>query len=171
MNRKEFLKVFSYLTAAIEKQPSKETIEVYYDMLRELDADLAMAAVKKVIAQEQYPVLPTIGKIMTAARDLCNMNRLTPGEAWGKVQRVIGHHGYYGEAEAVAELPAEVAEVVKWMGWADLCHSEKPDVIRAQFMRMYETQEARQREMEMLPVGVKEIVQGMGEKLKLPGVE
>lgn len=167
MNREEFTKMMVFLTAAIERKPSKETIEVYFEMLQDMPYELALAAAKKVIGEEEYPVLPTVGKIRKAAMALCNMDRVTAPEAWGLVLKAIRSHGFYGEAEAMAELPAEVRTVVKQMGWSEICHSDKPDVLRAQFMRMYETKEAKQKEVDMLPADVKKMVSGLGQRLNL----
>ena len=169
MNREQFTKIMSYVMAAIEKKPSKSTIEVYYDLLKDLDYDLAFAAVKKVIASDEYPVLPTVGKIRKAAHDLCTMDRLSAPEAWGIVVKAIRKYGYCSEAEALASMPKEVAETVKFIGWRELCLSEKPDVIRAQFMRMYEAVEARQKERELLPDSVKQILTGISKKMLTGG--
>jgi len=170
VNAKEFSKIMAFISAAINREIPVETYEVYYEMLRDMDYELAFAAAKKAIGEDEYPTLPTIGKLRKAAQSLCTMDRLSAPEAWGLVQKAIRRHGYYGEAEAMALLPPEVAETAKQMGWAEICHSEKPDVIRAQFMRMYETTEARKKEVDMLPDDVRRMVQGVGDKLKLPGV-
>jgi len=168
MTEKEFAKMMSFVMAAIEKKPSKQTIEVYYEMLKDLPFDLAFAAAKKVIAQDEYPVLPTIGKLRKAAQDLCYMDKLSAPEAWGRVLQAVRRHGSYGEEEALQELPPEIALVVKWMGWREICFSNSPDVVRAQFMRMYETQILRQKEIDFLPEGVKVLLKDVGDKLKLP---
>ena len=169
MNREQFTKIMSYVMAAIEKKPSKSTIEVYYDLLKDLDYDLAFAAVKKVIASDEYPVLPTVGKIRKAAHDLCTMDRLSAPEAWGVVLKAIRKHGYFSEAEALDSMPKEVAETVRFIGWRDLCLSEKPDVVRAQFMRMYEAHEKRKEEMNLLPADVRELVGKLGDGMKMIG--
>ena len=168
MNSKEFTRIMAFISAAIDRKIARATIDAYYEMLNDLPAELVMAAAKKVIASDEYPTLPTIGKLRKAAQDLCHMDKLSAPEAWGQVLHAVHRHGYYGEVEAMAALPENVGAVVGMMGWQDICHSDKPDVLRAQFMRMYETVEIRQREREMLPAGVKELVAGIGKKM-LPG--
>jgi len=125
MNRQEFTKIMAFLTAAVEKHPSRETVEVYYSMLKDMPYELGMAAAKKVIAEDEYPTLPTIGKIRRAASDLCSLDRITAGEAWGLVVKAIRRHGYYGTTQAMQELPEEVRVTVEQIGWTEICHSDK----------------------------------------------
>lgn len=171
MNRQEFAKMMAFLTAAVERSPSTQTFEVYFEMLKDLPYELTMAAVKKVVAQDEYPTLPTIGKLRKAAQDLCRMDRLSAPEAWGAVLKAVQRHGYYGEAEAMEKLPENVGAVVEMVGWRDICHSDKPDVLRAQFMRMYETVEVRRKETELLPEDVKNYIAGVGKKMLTGGVK
>ena len=165
MDIREFTKLMAFISAAIDKKVASATIDAYFEMLKDLPFDLALAAAKKVIASDEYPVLPTIGKLRKAAQDLCHLDKLSAPEAWGRIVHAIHRHGYYGEVEAMALLPENVAAVVRMMGWQEICHGENADVLRAQFMRMYETVEVRQREREMLPAGVKQLVAGIGKKM------
>jgi hypothetical protein len=169
VTRQEFSKIMAFLSAAIDKPLSKATVEAYFEMLGDLQYNLAMAAVQKIIATDEYPVLPTIGKIRTAAAELTRPHKLTAPEAWGLVLSAIHQHGYYNPEKALESMPPDVGEVVRWMGWQELCHSDNVDVIRAQFMRMYDTQEGRRRETEMLPPVVKNYLAEVGQKLKLIG--
>lgn len=168
VTRQEFSRLMAFLSAAIDKPVSKATVEAYFEMLGDLQYNLAMAAVQKIIAADEYPVIPTIGKIRKAAAEIVRPNKLTAPEAWGQVINAIYHYGYYCEAEALAALSPEVAEVVRFMGWRELCHSDNVDVIRAQFMRMYDTQEARHRENDMLPPAVREYISSIGQAIGPP---
>ncbi len=169
MDSKEFTRIMAFISAAIDKRIAKATIDAYFEILKDLSADLCMAAAKKVIAADEYPTLPTIGKIRKAARDLCAADRVSAPEAWGQTLKAIQRHGYYGEAEGMASLPENVAQVVEMIGWTDICHSDKPDVLRAQFMRMYETVEQRQREVDLIPEDVKVFIAGVGKKMLTGG--
>lgn len=170
MTRQEFSKIMVFLSAVIDKPISKATVEAYFEMLGDLQYNLAMAAVQKIVASDEYPVLPTIGKIRKAAAEIAQPNRLSAPEAWGYVMSAIHRYGYYRESEALASMPPEAAEVLRLMGWQELCHSDNIDVIRAQFMRMYETQATRRREADMLPPAVKEYLAETAGKLKLIGL-
>lgn len=124
-----------------------------------LVAVLAVAAVKKLIAQEEYPVLPTIGKIRKAAQDLCDAGLLTASEAWGQVLSAVHKYGYYREGDALESMAPEVARVVGWMGWQELCHSDNIDVVRGQFIKMFDTDQKRQRDLALMPPEVRKYLQ------------
>ena len=169
MTQAEVGKLLAFITAVYPNIDIRDgTVEAWHELLRDLDYKVAVAAVKKVVAESEIPALPAVGKIRKAALDLQHGYSITAPDAWGMVLRAIRNHGFYGEVEAMAELPPDVAQVVRWMGWAEICHSEKVDVVRAQFMRMYETQEKRTREVAGLPPGVKELIKGIDETLRLP---
>lgn len=169
MTMAEVAKLLAFITAIYPNVDLKDgTVEAWFALLQDLNFEIARAAVKKVIAESEFPAIPPVGKIRRTALDFLNGYRLTAPEAWGLVLKAIKQHGYYGGAAALAGLPAGIAQVVQWMGWAEICHSEKPDVVRAQFMRMYEIQELRSRETAELPPGVKEMVKGLGQSLSLP---
>jgi hypothetical protein len=169
MTQAEVGKLLAFITAVYPNIDIRDgTVEAWHELLRDLDYKVAAAAVKKVVAESEIPALPAVGKIRKAALDLQHGYSITAPEAWGMILRAVRNHGYYGEAEAMKELPPDVAQVVRWMGWREICHSDTPDVVRAQFMRMYETQEKRTRELAGLPPGVRDLVKGLGDAFALP---
>lgn len=158
MTRQEFVKIMAFVSAAVDKPISRATVEAYYITLNDLPYDLTMAAMQKIIAVSEYPTIPTIGKIRTAAAEINEPNRITAPEAWGIASRAVQKYGRYNEAEAHKSMEPNVSAVVRMIGWDNLCQSENIDVIRAQFMRMYETQENKRRENTLLPPAVKEYI-------------
>jgi hypothetical protein len=169
MTQAEVGKLLAFITAVYPNIDIRDgTVEAWHELLKDLDFKVALSATKKVVAESEIPALPAVGKICKAALDLQHGFSITAPEAWGMVLRAVHKHGFYGEAEAMKELPTDVAQVVRWMGWREICHSDAPDVVRAQFMRMYETQEKRLREIAGLPPGVRDLVKGLGNALALP---
>ena len=167
MTRQEFSRLMAFLSAAIDKPVSKATVEAYFEMLGDLHYGLAMAAVQKIIATDEFPVLPTIGKIRKAAADLKGNSRISAAEAWGIVIKSIKDYGYYREAEALQSMPEDVARVVRWMGWQELCHSDNVDVIRGQFLKMYEAETKRHQDFAVLPPAVRDFISDAAKTLKL----
>jgi len=162
MTKTEFAKLMAFVTAAIDKPVARPTVDAYFEMLNDLPYNLAAAAVKKIIATDEYPTLPTIGKIRQAAAEISRGHILSAAEAWGMVIKAIHGYGYYREAEALAALPGHVAEVVRWMGWQSICMSDKIDVVRGQFVKMYETHQKREQEQAVLPAGVRDAIARIG---------
>lgn len=165
MDYKDFSKIMAFISAAIDRDIKRATLDAYFSMLKDLPADLVMAAARKVIASDEYPTLPTVGKLRKAAQELCHIGKLSAPEAWGEALKAVRRHGYCGEAEAMKELPENIAAVVEMMGWQEICHSEKADVLRAQFMRMYDAVEVRKKEIELLPEDVRQLIGGIGKKM------
>ena len=47
-------------------------------------------------------------------------------------------------------------KVAKYMGWQEICHGDKIDVVRGQFLRMYETLVEREKKDNVLPIEFRE---------------
>lgn len=172
MTRTEFAKLMAFITAAIDKPVARPTVDAYFEMLQDLPYNLAAAAVKKIIATDEYPTLPTIGKIRQAAAEISRGHILSAAEAWGMVIKAIHGYGYYREAEALESLPERVAQVVRWMGFQDICMTDRIDVVRGQFLKMYETQQKRESEQALLPPAVRDTIAQIGSGgLKMIGGE
>ena len=169
MTSKEFTKLMGFVMAAVDKPVARPTIDAYFEMLKDLSYDLAAAAVKKIIATDEYPTLPTIGKIRQAAAEISRGHILSAPEAWGMVLKAVHEYGYYREGEALAALPEQVAEVVRWMGFQTICMSEKISVDRGQFLRMYETHQKREQEQALLPPAVRDMMKQLAGGMKMLG--
>ncbi len=169
MTRAEFSKLMAFITAAVDKPVARPTVDAYYEMLGDLPYDLAAVAVKKIIATDEYPTLPTIGKIRQAAAEISRGHILSAPEAWGMVLKAVHEYGYYREGEALASLPGQVAEVVRWMGFQTICMSEKISVDRGQFLRMYEIHQKREQEQALLPPTIKTLIADLAGEMKMLG--
>lgn len=169
MTKNEFAKLMAFVTAAVDKPVARPTLEAYFDMLQDLPYELAAVAIKKIIATDEYPTLPTIGKIRQAAAEISRGHILSAPEAWGLVLKAVHEYGYYREGEALASLPEHVAEVVRWMGFQTICMSEKISVDRGQFLRMYEVHQKREQEQAVLPPAVRDVIKQLAGGMKMLG--
>ena len=169
MTSSEFTKLMGFVMAAVDKPVARPTIDAYFEMLKDLSYDLAAAAVKKIIATDEYPTLPTIGKIRQAAAEISRGRILSAPEAWGMAIKAIHRYGYYREAEAMESLPEHVAEIVRWIGYQSICMTDKIDVVRGQFLKMYEIQQRRESEQALLPPAVRDAIAQVEGGLKMIG--
>ena len=75
----------------------------------------------------------------------------------------------------MASMSPRTAKVVRYMGWQEICTSERPDVVRGQFMKMYETVANREKQERLLPASlraeIKELVDSMSMKMLEEGPE
>ncbi|HSW64637.1 MAG TPA: replicative helicase loader/inhibitor [Dissulfurispiraceae bacterium] len=151
MTKTEFAEAMALLSAAIDKPISKTTLAAWFEFLKDLPGNTVAAAVYTIIATDEYPTLPSIGKIRKTAITLNTTRRLTAGEAWGTTIAAIKNYGHCREREALESMPEEAAETARLMGWQQICHAENTEVVRGQYLRLYEAQAARRAEEHLLP--------------------
>jgi hypothetical protein len=116
-----------------EGKQSEERLQLYKQMLLDLDFSEAKAAVIRVIQGSKF--LPTIAEIRAAARDLRTGLRRTGMEAWGDVINAIRYVGSYRSPRFEDQ---RVAKVVECMGWQELCLGDNESSLRARFIEAYE---------------------------------
>ena len=143
MNRQGILKqLFAcYPNTSIEP----ETVIMYDDLLSDIPDVLLQDAVKQAISRSEF--LPTVAKLRETARNLAQPKRMTWVEAWDNVQQQMRKVGYIGTPTFSSDI---TAQVVKSMGWRQLCGSDNPDIVRAHFRDMYTALANRHDDEEML---------------------
>jgi hypothetical protein len=137
-------------------------------MLGDLDYAVASMAVKKIIMQNTFP--PAIAEVRKAAAELTNPENLTSSEAWGEVTRAIRNYGYYRGEEALASLSPTTAQVVRYMGWREICMSEDIGVIRGQFLRMYAQVAEREQKELLLPADLRQGIQRLAGMMDMKAI-
>lgn len=131
------------------------TVGIWHDCLKDVDTKIAVAAIKKYILENVFP--PTVADIRKQV-----VNIQAPGgeildatSAWSEVMSAMRNYGFYKQKEGLSSLSPVTLKVVKAIGWRELCLCETLDVIRGQFLRMYETMAKREMEDRLLPIGFK----------------
>jgi len=165
MNKDEFKKFFKYISSVTtDTNPSPERTQVYWDLLNDLDFNVAMAAGKKVIATLENPFLPMPAVFRSMALDVTGKTVASAPDAYAEVLRAISNFGSYRETEALESLSPLARKAVQAIGWKELCLSEEPDVIRGQFRMAYEALEKRETTDAKTPQSLKQIIGTMQEK-------
>lgn len=146
--------------------PDMDAVDVWYEMLKDLEYPQCAAAIKKHMAMSKYP--PTIADI----REACVASSIRArdwSEGWADVMNAIRRYGYMREAEAIATFDPTTAETVRRIGWETLCVSENISVERASFRTIYQTMEKRAAEDAQLPAQLKgtiaSLLDGVNERL------
>jgi hypothetical protein len=149
------------------------TVDLWWEMLQDLPADVAAAATKAMFATLKYA--PSIADIREAvARSVSDARGdITAGEAWGKVRKAITRYGYYRSDAAHAALgDALWAALEQIGGWAYVCTTEDPEsVLSAQFERRYEAQHAQEQRQLQIPAQVREHLMALGAGRMVKGIE
>ena len=81
---------------------------------------------------------------------------MSAAEAWGEVEKKIRWYGYYREVEALENMTPQVAKVVRYIGWRNICLSEEPSVIRGQFLKMYQQVAESEQKERLLPLNLRD---------------
>ena len=151
-------------------QVNEYTIEVYYQDLRDLPADLLFAAAAKARtnAARNLAFAPSTGEIRQAAAEILRSVQGVPSsfQAWQEVNRAMLEVGSYGKPTFSHSL---IGQAVDALGWRNLCMSDNAVADRARFLQAYE-QLADRNETEMMePPAVRGYIeQASGRALPAP---
>jgi hypothetical protein len=126
---------------------------VWTETLGDLDYELASLAVRRHIASSKWP--PAVAEIREHAFALSSPDHLSGAEAWGELMGAVRRFGYYAEVEGLASLSPETRQVAELIGWRDINLCEEVDVLRGQFLRMYQQVEQRAQREAFLPAGLR----------------
>ncbi|WP_313523938.1 replicative helicase loader/inhibitor [Anaerotignum sp.] len=175
MTREGIIGVLSILKTAypnhfgkISKQDAENTINLWASMFAQEDGRMVSYAVKQLIATNVFP--PTIAEVCGVLAEAKQGQGIDSAAAWGQVQHAIRRFGYTRGDEALASMHPVTAEVVRRLGWMDLCRSENVIADRAHFIKLFEGKQSKAREMAMIPLEVKEGLSQMPKSKALPQI-
>lgn len=170
MLRSEFVPVMAFISAAVGKPVSEETVRVYFDLLGDLPLLALHLAAKRAVLESQYPTLPPVGTLRRLAVEAMQPSRLPPDEAWELTRKAILRFGYYREEAGLVSLPDEVRRAAECLGWQSLCDSTQPEVCRAQFRKAYESLSERKQRMDLLPQSMRKTIAQLSQGFALPAL-
>lgn len=123
--------VATYPTPSWEKQ----TMQVYRDMIEDLDEGVTVAVVNDWIkTHDDRPSIAAIRREVAKAQQPKGLF-MPPDEAWAYVSQCFGTVGQYRE---FPDLHPLVKRAVDGIGWQEMCRSDNIDVIRGQFRMAYQ---------------------------------
>ena len=134
--------------------PNAEAVEIWYRKLGDIPYDVMAAVVNRWIETKTQP--PTIAALRQEADIVVNGLPPTWADGWEQVQKAIGRYGYMQREAALASMDEVTAETVRRIGWQQICESENPDALRANFRMVHETLSRRMQESRMISAGTQE---------------
>lgn len=140
--------------------PNKEAIELWYRELNDIPIDVLSTALRKWVTTERWP--PSIAELRALCSEITQGKAPDWGEAWRETMRAVGRYGYMQESAAMAAIPPLTRKAVSFIGWQDICASESPEILRAQFRQIYESVARREVEDRQLPPALKETIALIG---------
>lgn len=127
-------------------QASLETIAVYDRLLADIPLGDLQTVIDQCIAECKF--LPTVAEIRDRYHALTRtIGQASATEAWQDVLSQIRAVGYIG---APYFANAITAQVVKSMGWRELCTGENMVADRAHFLKMYDQLASRDDQVQKL---------------------
>lgn len=140
MTQQEFTNVAVYLKTAYPASnflPTKETIAVWYEELKDLDGQVCAKAMKEYVRNNDFP--PSIAGIRKSCTLQIKAFAKPWNEAWGNVMNAVKKHGTYGAVEAMASLDELTRKSVKAIGFREICTTERGiSYLRHEFKEIYE---------------------------------
>lgn len=137
--------------------PTDTAMELWYDMLKDMDYKSAYMGLKNHVATSRFP--PTIADIRNGVA-ISQPNELNETEAWSLVSKAIRNSGY-NSVEEFAKLPPLVQKAVglpnQLRAWA-LDENFNEQFVSNNFMKCYRNELARQREFQKMPKEVQNTI-------------
>lgn len=166
MNKQEILKIFSIFNVCYPKfiESGKEEImvNVWHELLKDYPYELVMLSSQNHIKSSKFQ--PTIHDIIDGITQYQNLDKVDGMTAWGTVVKAIRSYGYYRQVEALNSLPKETRDIVESIGWQNLCMSENDMADRAHFIKAYEANQKREKQVALM--GGEKLLQNMQMRLK-----
>lgn len=158
MTAKEFMIIADVIKTGYPREnmlATEEAMDLWYDLLRDLDYRAAHDGIRKYITSNKFP--PTIADIRECALSLTEPEELNEMEAWGLVRTALANSAY-GANEEFAKLPPLVQKAVgvpdQLRIWGvDENYSES--VTCSQFIRCYKTVCEREKNRRKMPEQVR----------------
>lgn len=166
--------ILGYVQAACglrEKVTAEQTF-VWFDLLRDLPAEVVRAAAKQVVLDHPYPNLPPVGAVRKAALELAQPT-IPAAKAWelflaavrkfGSGKRNLWAGGQFHERDneqaGLDSLPPQVRRAAQAFGWRTLCDTP-PDELglaQEQFRKTYGSLGESEKRLAIMPPEVRAI--------------
>lgn len=140
--------------------------------VREFEADeemLVYAAVRLLIKDDRE-FAPNIGQIREKMRMLTATEELSEADAWSMVSKAC-KNGLYGYEREYQKLPETVQKAIgapeQLREWAMMDADTVQSVVASNFRRSYRAQQSREKELAMIPPGIRESLAAISERMRL----
>lgn len=141
------------------------TNEIYYEDLKDIDAQELFAAAQHCRSEAGRKFAPSVGELRGAVLELRRMALNVPSSyaAWEEVCRQIRNNG--GDFGKPVWSSPLIEKAVGYLGWRNLRMSEDATSDRMRFIQAYEQLLLRAEKEEMLIPEVKSFIEDRGAKL------
>lgn len=154
MTKQEFAIFLDNMRNAYPREkvlPTEGAKALWFNALSDIPNDVASAALAKHMFTSTWP--PSIAEIRKLASEVVMKQPAEWSEAWKKVRKAVRNFGTYGEEDAMASFDPVTREVVRRMGYQDLCMmpSDEVRIYEAHFRDIYEQIVREHQEVAAMP--------------------
>ena len=160
MNKKQqIVKILSTLQLAYSTDLSIERLEMYVEMLADINPVTLEQAIKNIVKTRKF--LPTIAEIREECSALsayvnAHEELPTPQSAWERVIKCASTYGYEHGLEHLEGLTLKCAKSI-WSSFNPLMGNEYNEAsCRAQFIKQYEQEEKREMHRQRMANSIKD---------------
>lgn len=156
MNTNEWMKIAAALNTYYPKEkpfPNKEAMQLWYEEFKELTYEDTVNGLRRHVNTSKW--CPTIAELKEAIVTNTAGSK-DWGEAWNECLRTISRYGQYQEEEAMESMSPITRQIVKRLGYKDLCRSDNQMQDRANFRMVFEQVVGNEYEKAALPVSLQE---------------
>lgn len=170
MTRLEFGIEMNYIQCAIGVEFRDGQLDVYFDCLGDLPADVFQVAVRRVLMEHRWHTFPSIAELREAAVSVMQgeVTPLSGAEAWELAWRAVGRIDLDVDGSvqrATRNLPPLVVDAMNCLGVANLVGGNDPvPVVRAQFVKAFEQLAQRRQREALLPASTRAAITEMGQR-------
>ena len=168
MKKSETVDCITYLSAAypgaykrFTEQKFETLIAVWYNTFSEYPFATVMVGIQGYISTDTSGFPPSPGQVIKVIQDLTAEKDTNSMEAWAIVKKAVNSPRDRME-ETFRTLPPLIQKVVgghhQLMAWGNVNEEEFETVIQSNFMRTYETEKRRQKQIDMLPERIRRMI-------------
>ena len=144
--------------------PDAEAIQIWYELLKDLDYATANIAIQKHMVSSKYP--PTIADIREQATEVSYGKAPLWSDGWEQVLRAMRLYGAYRLQEALDSMDDITRKAVERLGFKELCMSENIAVDRANFRMAFEQLANREYQTKKLPLSLQNSIEDIQHSLE-----
>ena len=179
MTEEETLKILAVLKVAyphsfqkMSKSDGWALVRLWQTQFASFPYEIVNAAIHSLIATRTVGYSPTIGEVKEQIQNHKASKGLSDQEAWMLVSKACAN-GFYHSREEFEKLPPDVQKAVggpeQLKAWSLMDEETVGSVVASNFMRTYRTTQERQKQMEMVPTEVREVLSGVAKNLSIEG--
>lgn len=145
MTKQEFATLVVAMQAMYGKDfiGTEQALDVWYALLHDLDYQILSKVLQQYMLTNKFK--PTVAELREIYTELVSPTISDWSKGWEQVSKAIRHCGMYHEKAAMESFDEITREVVKRLGFQNICLSENIVADRARFAEIYQAIKKRKR--------------------------